>query len=442
MKNTSYKNIVIGFGKGGKTLAGFLAKKGETVALIERSPKMYGGTCINVACIPTKSLITQAERGVSYASAHGVKDKLTEMLRGKNYDKLAGLGVTLIDGEASFVSASEVRVKTADGERTITAERIFINTGTAPFMPPIKGIDGKGVYNSTSFMELTQIPESVAIVGGGFVGLEFASMLLGFGAKVTLLDKSAEFLPHEDRDMAESIRQSLMGRELELVVGAHVLEFASGDDAVTVQYETAGQKRSLATGAVLVAAGRTPQTQSLNLQAAGIATDERGFIKVNDQLQTTAKNVWALGDVHGGPQFTYISLDDFRIVKNQLTGGAYNTLDKRRPFATSVFLLPPYARVGFNETEAKAQGVDYKLFSLPAAAIPKAAVLGQKDGLLKALVDASSGKILGCTLFCAEAHELINLVKLAMDADVSYEMLRDAVYTHPTMAEGLNDLFA
>lgn len=442
MENTSYKNIVIGFGKGGKTLAGFLAKKGETVALIERSPKMYGGTCINVACIPTKSLITQTERGVSYASAHGVKDKLTETLRGKNYDKLAGLGVTLIDGEASFVSASEVRVKTVDGERILTAERIFINTGTAPFMPPIKGIDGKGVYSSTSFMELTQIPESVAIVGGGFVGLEFASMLLGFGAKVTLIDKSAEFLPREDRDMAESIHQSLVDRGLELVVGARVLEFASGDDAVTVQYETAGQKRSLATGAVLVAAGRTPQTQSLNLQAAGIATDERGFIKVNDQLQTTAKNVWALGDVHGGPQFTYISLDDFRIVKNQLMGGAYNTLGKRRPFATSVFLSPPYARVGLNETEAKAQGVDYKLFSLPAAAIPKAAVLGQKDGLLKALVDASSGKILGCTLFCAEAHELINLIKLAMDADVSYEMLRDAVYTHPTMAEGLNDLFA
>lgn len=442
MKNTSYKNIVIGFGKGGKTLAGFLAKKGETVALIERSPKMYGGTCINVACIPTKSLITQTERGVSYASAHGVKDKLTETLRGKNYDKLAGLGVTLIDGEASFVSASEVRVKTVDGERILTAERIFINTGTAPFMPPIKGIDGKGVYSSTSFMELTQIPESVAIVGGGFVGLEFASMLLGFGAKVTLIDKSAEFLPREDRDMAESIHQSLVDRGLELVVGARVLEFASGDDAVTVQYETAGQKRSLATGAVLVAAGRTPQTQSLNLQAAGIATDERGFIKVNDQLQTTAKNVWALGDVHGGPQFTYISLDDFRIVKNQLMGGAYNTLGKRRPFATSVFLSPPYARVGLNETEAKAQGVDYKLFSLPAAAIPKAAVLGQKDGLLKALVDVPSGKILGCTLFCAEAHELINLVKLAMDADVSYEILRDAVYTHPTMAEGLNDLFA
>lgn len=439
----SFQNIVIGFGKGGKTLAAFLAQQGETVALIERSSKMYGGTCINVACIPTKSLITQAEKGVPYAKAHNNKDQLTAALRGKNYDKLAGMEqVTIIDGAASFVSKSEVLVKKAEGEMLLSAERIFINTGTAPLLPPIAGIDGAGIYTSTSLMELSALPESVAIVGGGFIGLEFASMLLNFGSTVTLLDRSAEFLPREDRDMAASIRQSLLDRGITIIPAAEVQEFASEEKAVQVHYTANGTKHGLTAQAVLIATGRRPQTSELNLAAAGIACDERGFIKVNYKLQTTAENVWAIGDVHGGPQFTYISLDDFRIIKNQLKGGAYDSLAKRNPFATAVFLSPPYSRVGLNETEAKKQGISYTLFSLPAAAIPKAAVLQQRQGLLKALVDPANGRILGCMLFCAESHELINMVKLAMDAGLSFESLRDAVYTHPTMAEGLNDLFA
>lgn len=443
MKNESYKNVIIGFGKGGKTLAAFLAKQGESVALIERSKKMYGGTCINVACIPTKSLITQAEKGIDSSAALLAKEKLIGTLREKNYQKLVDLpNVTVIDGEASFVSATEIAVKHDHEELLLQAERIFINTGTAPFMPGIKGIDGKNIYNSTSLMELSEMPKNVVIVGGGFIGLEFASMLLNFGSRVTLLDRSETFLPKEDRDLADAILQSLTTRGLTLVPKAETEEFISQENGVTVRYKIGDSEHTISADAVLVATGRTPQTKNLNLQAAGISTDKRGYILVNDQLQTSAPNVWAMGDVHGGPQFTYISLDDFRIIKNQLTGGSYNSLQKRKEFPISVFLTPPYASIGLNETEAKEKNFDYKLFSLPAAAIPKAAVLGNKEGLLKALVDEKSGKILGCMLFCAEAHELINSVKIAMDGGLHYETLRDAIYTHPTMAESLNDLFA
>lgn len=444
MNTKTYKNIIIGFGKGGKTLAAFLAKKGESVALIERSKMMYGGTCINVACIPTKSLITQAEKGVEYTQAHQVKETLTGTLRGKNYDKLANLeNVTIIDGQASFLSENEIDVKREDATSLrLKGERIFVNTGAEPFMPPIKGIDGEHIYNSTTLMQLDEIPDEIAIIGGGFIGLEFASMLLNFGKKVTLLDRSETFLPKEDRDIAEAIQQSLTQRGLQLISDAQTLEFISTDSGISVHYSEGDLHRTLSVGAALVATGRTPMTKDLNLSAAGISVDKRGFIEVNDKLQTSAPNVWAIGDVHGEPQFTYISLDDFRIIKNQLSGNDYDSLQKRKEFPTSVFLIPPYARIGLNETEAKAGNIDYQLFTLPASAIPKAAVLGNKEGLLKALVDKKSGEILGCMLFCLEAHELINVVKIAMDGGLHYEILRDAIYTHPTMAESFNDLFA
>ncbi len=437
-----FKNIIIGFGKGGKTLAAFLAKKGERVALIERSPLRYGGTCINVACIPTKSLITQAEKSVAYSSAHSIKDQLVELLRQKNYDNLNALdNVTIFDGEASFVSKHEVRIVGDAGERIITGERIFINTGTEPFMPPIEGIDGERIFNSNTLMELDELPSEMAIVGGGFIGLEFASMLLHFGLKISLFNNTDMLLPNEDRDMADAIIRSLETRGLTIINAARVAKFASSDKGVQVSYEIDGTMHRLDVGAVLVATGRTPQTSKLGLQAAGITTDSRGYIVVNDQLKTTADNVWAIGDVNGGPQFTYTSLDDFRIISNQLTAGEYNLRSKRKSFPTAVFLSPPYARIGLNETQAKEQGLDYRVLSLPASSIPKAAVLQNREGLLKALIDPTSGRILGCMLFCMEAHELINIIKVAMDGDLPYTILRDAVYTHPTMAESLNDLF-
>lgn len=443
-----YKNIIIGFGKGGKTLAEFLANQGEQVALIERNPKMYGGTCINVACIPTKSLITQAEQGIKYPDALLKKEQLTSALRLKNYQKLSNHpNITVINGVASFVDTKTIKVTNGEQEEEelIVGERIFINTGTKPATPNIKGIEGKNIYNSTTLMQIQTLPTSIAIVGAGFIGLEFANMLLHFGCQVTLLNRSKQLLPNEDRDIAQAIQEQLQQKGVNIISDASVQAFEHNttDTAVDTTY-TVGQKTEhITTQAVLVATGRTPQTNQLNLNQVGIETDKNGYICVNEKLQTTLPNVWAIGDVNGGAQFTYISLDDFRIIKNQLyQGEAYNNRTQRTTFPTAVFLTPPYARIGLNETEAKAQGKDYTLFTLPTASIPKANILQQKAGLLKALVDNKTGEIIGCMLLCPEAHELINIIKVAMDAHLHYHIIRDNIYTHPTMAESFNMLFA
>ena len=438
-----YKNIIIGFGKGGKTLASWLASQGEEVAVIEKSKKMYGGTCINVACIPTKSLIVNAEKGVNFGKARKTKDKLVGALREKNYDKLANAAnATVIDGVASFVSANELKVVRKGEEKTVSADRIFINTGTKPRLPKIEGVDGPRVYTSTSLMNVAERPKRLVIVGGGFIGLEFADMFLKFGSQeVVILDGGHRLLPKEDADVRESVLKVLEDKGLEVILGAKVEAFVDKKKRVEVTYSQGGKEKSLKADAVLMATGREAVTKKLNLEAAGIETDEKGFIVVDNQLRTTADNIWAIGDVNGGPQFTYISLDDFRIIKNQLDKSYYNSLKRRKNFATTLFTTPPYARVGMNESEAKEAGLDFDVFSLPAANIPKAAILQQKEGLLKAIVEKESGKILGCMLHCAEAHELINIVQLAMNAGVRYEVLRDQIYTHPTMAESLNDLF-
>ncbi|WP_118197041.1 FAD-dependent oxidoreductase [Albibacterium indicum] len=438
-----YKNIIIGFGKGGKTLASWLASQGEEVAVIEKSKKMYGGTCINVACIPTKSLIVNAEKGMNFGKARKTKDKLVGALREKNYDKLANAAnATVIDGVASFVSANELKVVRKGEEKTVSADRIFINTGTKARLPKIEGVDGPRVYTSTNLMNVAERPKRLVIVGGGFIGLEFADMFLKFGSReVVILDGGDRLLPKEDADVRESVLKVLEDKGLEVILGAKVEAFVDKKKRVEVTYSQGGKEKSLKADAVLMATGREAVTKKLNLEAAGIETDEKGFIVVDNQLRTTADNIWAIGDVNGGPQFTYISLDDFRIIKNQLDKSYYNSLKRRKNFATTLFTTPPYARVGMNESEAKEAGLDFDVFSLPAANIPKAAILQQKEGLLKAIVEKESGKILGCMLHCAEAHELINIVQLAMNAGVRYEVLRDQIYTHPTMAESLNDLF-
>lgn len=439
-----YKNIVIGFGKGGKTLASWLANQGEEVAVIEKSEKMYGGTCINVACIPTKSLIVNGEKGIPYVKARKTKDKLVRTLREKNYNKLADAAkATVIDGVASFLSSNELKVVKEGDEKIVSAERIFINTGTKPLIPKIEGVGGKRIYTSTTLMDLDAKPDRLVIVGGGFIGLEFADMFLKFGSrKVVILDGGDTFLPREDPDIRESVSKVLQAKGMELILGAKVKAFLDTEKGVGVAYSQGGRQKTMEADAVLMATGRAAVTDELNLEAAGIKSDERGFVKVDSQLRTSAENVWAIGDVNGGPQFTYISLDDFRIIKNQLNGSDYNSLKKRKDFATALFITPPYARVGMNETEAKEAGLDFSVFTLPVSNVPKAAILQQREGLLKAIVEKKSAKILGCMLHCAEAHELINLVQLAMNAGISYEILRDQIYTHPSIAESLNDLFA
>lgn len=444
---THYQNLIIGFGKGGKTLAAYLANHGQEVALIERSEAMYGGTCINVACIPTKSLITNAERKVPYSQAFETKNQLTSLLRRKNFENLDGLSnVTVITGSASFVSAHEVRIDfglSTDAAK-ITAERIFINTGSEPSIPDIRGIKTSNkVFTSASLMEQSVLPDKLIVIGGGFIGLEFADMYAKFGADVTLLDQGKAFLPKEDNDIADEIFKAMTDKNVNITLGASVEKVRDTNEGVIAHFNNGnGQSFELEASAVLIATGRRPNLQGLNLEAAGIATNERGFVKVNDHLQTNIDNIWAIGDINGGPQFTYISLDDFRILRDQLFGGTYTSLDKRKAFASSVFITPPLAHIGLREKEARAKGLRIKVARLPAAAVPRARILNSTKGILKSVVDADTDQILGCTLFCVESSEMINTIQVAMNAGLSYKVIRDSIFTHPSMTESFNDLYS
>ena len=446
---------VIGFGKGGKTLAGALAAAGKTVALVEKSPKMYGGTCINVACIPTKSLVhsaalsaaqggTFSERAARYATAVDEKDRVTGLLRGKNYRKLADLpNVEVVDGTASFADATHLTVAKPDGTReTIEAAQAFINTGARPFVPPIPGVDGPRVHVSETLLDVRTLPERLVIIGGGYIGMEFASMYANFGSQVTVVQNEDAFLPREDAEIVAAVLDSVEGRGIRVIRGAGVRRIDDEADQAVVTVEISGAEERLPADAVLVATGRRPNVDGLNLEAAGVELTERGAVRTDEHLRTTAPNIWALGDVAGGLQFTYISLDDSRIVKADVLGDGARTTANRGTVPYSVFLDPPFSRAGMTEQEARDAGFDVKVAKLPAAAIPKAQLLQKPTGLLKAVVDAGTGRILGAHLFCEESYEMINTIKLAMDAGLPYQVLRDAVYTHPTMSEAFNDLFA
>ncbi|BDF72711.1 pyridine nucleotide-disulfide oxidoreductase [Oscillospiraceae bacterium] len=446
-----YDAIVIGFGKGGKTLSGALAGAGKRVALIEKSDKMYGGTCINVGCIPSKSLVHSAdysaaqggsfeEKAGRYAAAIAEKNRLTAMLRKKNFDKLdQNANVTVINGTAAFTGPRTVSV---NGEE-LEGGKIFINTGARPFLPPIPGLkESKRVYLSETLLDLEVLPRRLVILGGGYIGMEFASMYANFGSQVTVVQDGAVFLPREDPEIAAAVLKSLENRGIRVLFSTKTTQIVDKADAVLLRADGPEGPVELEAEAILAAAGRRPNVEGLGLDKAGVALTKRGAVQAGEDLRTTNPDVYAMGDVVGGLQFTYISLDDFRVVKSQLLGDGSRTTANRGAVPYSVFLDPPFSRVGLSEQEARDQGYEVKIARLPAAAIPKAQVLQKTDGLLKAVIDAKTGKILGAHLFCAESHEVINLLKLAVDAGVPYTALRDGIYTHPTMAEALNDLFA
>ena len=445
------KNLIIGFGKAGKTLAGFLGSRGESVILVEKDKKMYGGTCINVGCIPSKFLSNKATlRKVSnldnetyYKDAVTAKKELIAKLNKANYDKVAGVpNVKIIDGIASFINANVVEVKTDSEVVQIHAERIFINTGLVPVVPKIEGLKlSDRIHTSETIMDLEVFPESLAIVGSGYIGLEFTSTYSLFGSRVTVFGDNPKFLPRDDEDIAGLVKAELETQGAVFKLGVKVKKFVEEADGVNLYFENAeGKEEVQKFSAVLVATGRRPDTAELALDKAGVVLGEHGEIKVNDRLETNVPHIYALGDVHGGLQFTYLSLDDFRIIKSVLFNeGKYN-LNERKYIPFNVFVIPSLAKVGMNEMEAKAAGVSYKLAKLPVMAIPKAKILGNQSGLFKVLIDENSGKILGANLFGVEAHEIINLFTLAMNEGISYESLRDQIYTHPTMAESFNDL--
>lgn len=438
-----FKNIVIGFGKGGKTLAKNLAAKGESVLVVEKSKKMYGGTCINIACLPSKNMIINAQRGINFEDAVKEKDEMTTVLRNKNYHMVADEETaTVLDGTAKFIDNHTIEIVLDSGERTeVKGERIFINTGATPIIPQVKGLkESKYILDSTAAMDQNSLPNKLVILGAGYIGMEFASMFARYGAKVTVLDTNEKFLKREDDDISEMLFNDLSQDGIEFKLGVKVVEVKDLSDKVEIIYEINGKKQTVKADKLLVATGRKPVTEGLGLENTDIELDERGAIKVDDYLRTTAENVWAIGDVKGGPQFTYISLDDFRIIFDQLYGKGKRKVSDRNLVPYSVFITPALSRVGLNEVEAKNKEIEYKLFKLAATSIPKAKVIGNTRGMYKILVDPDTEEILGATIYGEESYEVINLIALAMKAKLPYTMLRDQIYTHPTMTEALNDV--
>jgi pyruvate/2-oxoglutarate dehydrogenase complex dihydrolipoamide dehydrogenase (E3) component len=446
MKN--YQLVVIGFGKAGKTLAAKSAAAGQSVALIEKDALRDGGTCINVACIPTKFLENRAHFAAGqdptafYQKAIADKNQLTRALRQKNHDKVAGAGADVIHAQATFEDEHVIALRFPDGRKErIFGETIVINTGSQSVVPPIPGLaESDRVFTSDTLLDLAVLPKHLVIVGAGYIGLEFASIFTNFGAKVTILQHGDSFLPREDREIAASIRDSFTRRGITLRENTDVLGIHDQKDTAVLTLSTPEGASELSADAILIATGRRPNTDGLSLENAGVQTDARGAITVNAHLQTSVNHIYAVGDVRGGMQFTYLSLDDFRIVFSHLNGDGQRTAENRGAIPYTTFLDPPFSRIGDHEEQARSKGHRIHVLTLPAAAIPKANVLEKTDGLIKLIVDADDDQILGAHLFCAESHEIINIIKVLMDAHLPYTMLRDMIFTHPTISEAFNDL--
>lgn len=451
-----FENAIIGGGKAGKTLAMDLASHGQRTLMVERG--MIGGTCINVACIPTKTMVRSAQvaelarRGAEFgiqgnftvdlATVRRRKQAVVSGMVAANQKKFDQSGMTLLLGVARFTGPKAFSVKLNSGEeKSFTADKVFINTGTRPSMPELPGLAAAAALTSESIMELERLPQHLLVLGGGYIGLEFAQMFRRFGSQVTMIERSPQFLPREDADIAEQVRKILTEEGIEILTAAAAksVEGKSGS-SVKLLLQTATVEKSVAGTDLLVALGRVPTTEALNLAAAGVAVDGRGFVQVNDRLETSAPGVWALGDVNGGPQFTHASLDDYRIVKANLTGGHRSTKDRIMPY--TLFIDPELGRAGLTEQEARQKGLEIKIARLPAAAIPRARTLGETKGVLKAVIDAKSERILGVSILAAEGGEIMAVLLTAMRAGLPYTALRDAIFAHPTMAESLNDLFA
>ncbi|EGQ4183197.1 FAD-containing oxidoreductase [Staphylococcus pseudintermedius] len=436
-----YDLIVVGFGKAGKTLAKFAAQQGKRVAVIEKSAEMYGGTCINIGCIPSKVLVHDGIEAASFNDAMQRKRDVVNALNSKNYHNLADEEtVDVINMTASFKSAHAIDLLNAQGEavQTIEGKNIVINTGAKSVIPNIKGIDtSQRVYDSKAIMDLTQQPKRLVIVGGGYIALEFASIFANFGTTVTVLERSDQILKREDAVIAQQVTEDLTQKGIQFIYNAETE--AIEDEADVTKVVT--NQGTFEADAVLVATGRKPNTEGLNLEAAGVQLGQRGEIIVNDKLQTSVDHIYAVGDVHGGLQFTYISLDDFRIVKSQLFCDGKRTLAQRGVVPYTMFIDPPMARVGMTATEAREKGYDILENQVAVNTMPRHKINNDTRGLFKAVVDAKSGQVLGATLYGQQSEELINIVKLAIDQQLPYAVLRDNIYTHPTMAESFNDLF-
>ena len=351
-------------------------------------------------------------------------------------------GVDLIMGEARFVGPKAIAVTLNDGgERTLTAERIILSLGTRATIPEVPGMTDARPMTHVEALDLERLPSHLVVVGGGYVGLELAQAMRRLGARVTLIERAAQLARREDPDVRAALLQLFQDEQIDVLLGANItrVEGRSGDD-VRVSVEDDLGTRLLEASDLLIAAGRTPNTQSIGLDLAGIALDARGYVTVNERLETSAPGVWAVGDCAGSPQFTHVAFDDFRIVRDNLNGGERSTRNRLVPYC--LFTDPPLARVGLNEWDAKSRGIEYRLAAMPMAAVLRTRTLSEPRGLIKMLIGKESDQILGFTAFGAEASELMATVQTAMLGQLPFTILRDALFTHPTAAEGLTVLLA
>ena len=458
MATRHYDAIVIGAGQGGVPLARTLAQAGRKVALVER--EHVGGTCYNEGCTPTKTMVASAKvayldrRSADYGVKNGQvtvdmvavrqrKRDIVEDFRKGGEQRLRDTeGLDLIWGEASFTGPKELEVRLNGYETRLTAKNIFINTGSRPANPPVAGLESVPALNSTTIMELDEVPEHLLVLGGGYVGLEFAQMFRRFGSEVTVVQRDKQLLTREDADVAEAVAEVLREDGVEVLLETEAKRAEqTGDAELLLTVGTLEGEGTLEGSHLLVAAGRPPNTDRLNLEAAGVETDERGFIRVNERLETNVEGIWALGDVKGGPAFTHISYDDFRIVKtNLLEGGEATISDRMVPY--TVFIDPQLGRVGLSEEEAREQGRDVRVARMPMKHVARALEVDEPRGMMKAVVDADTRRILGCAVLGVEGGEVAAMIQIAMMGGVPYTTLRDAVFAHPTLAESLNNLFA
>jgi pyruvate/2-oxoglutarate dehydrogenase complex dihydrolipoamide dehydrogenase (E3) component len=446
--------LVVGSGAGGTNLAWHMAKAGRKTAVVER--KWIGGSCPNINCLPSKNEIKSAEVAdvVHHAEAFGtaVSGARTDMAKvlARKRAMVDGLiamflegyrasGASLVMGQASFVDKKTVEVTlNQGGTRRLTGDRVILDLGTRPFLPPIPGLAESAMTN-IELLELDRLPEHLVVFGGGYVGLEFAQAYRRFGSRVTVVERGPQVLAHEDPDVGEALRRLLVDEDIEVLSNAEMTRVDGRRGALRIALRTKAGERVLDASDVLVATGRTPNTSGIGLDVAGVETGADGYISVNDRLETTAPGVWALGECAGSPQFTHVSVDDFRVIRDNLEGGNHTTRGRLVPFC--IFTDPPLARVGLSEVEARRRGVAARVATIPVQDVLRTRTTGQTRGFMKALVDPQRDDILGFTMFGADAGEVMAVVQTAMLAELPFTKLRDAIFTHPTMAEGLGELF-
>ncbi|HTX22137.1 MAG TPA: FAD-dependent oxidoreductase [Candidatus Aquilonibacter sp.] len=451
-----YDLVVLGSGEAGKYIAWTMAKQGMKTAVIER--KYVGGSCPNIACLPSKNVthsakvasyfFRSAEFGISKDNTKinmaAVRERKRRMVDGLIQVHLANYkssGAELIMGSGRFVGPKSIEVALADGgKRVLNGKKIVLNLGTRATIEPVPGLAEASPLTHIEALELDHIPRHLLILGGGYIGLEFAQAMRRFGSRVTIIERNGRLLHREDEDVSEALHTLCRDEGIEMVTGARVtrVEGNSGQ-AVKIHAAQAGSEIVLEGTHILVAAGRTPNTKGIGLELAGIEITERGHIKVNERLETTVPGAWAVGECAGSPQFTHIAFDDFRVVRDNLTGGNRVTTGRQVPFC--LFTDPELARIGLGESEAKARGIPYRLAKIPMAAVLRTRTLSETRGFMKALVAVDSDRILGFTAFGVEAGELLAAVQVAMAAGLPYTVLRDAIFTHPTLSEGLVVLF-